>query len=138
MALFNSAGATGLDRIFSTSASIASRAAVNLSASTTALMPSKPGIAGAVGPGIHAVHQPLFSRNSPRCWQLCVAADAVRAFYEVREKKGLVKQRGCLDYSPGNAGLLGMSAVVDADKFTAARDAMLAEVEKMRPDRSAR
>ena len=37
---------TGLDRIFSTSASIASRAAVNLSASTTALMPSKPALPG--------------------------------------------------------------------------------------------
>ncbi len=35
-------------------------------------------------------------------------------------------------YSPGNPGLFGMSAMVDADKFAAARDAMLAEVEKMK------
>jgi zinc protease len=35
-------------------------------------------------------------------------------------------------YSPGNPGLFGMSAIVDADKFIAARDAMLAEVEKMK------
>src|SRR5208282_3799525 len=35
-------------------------------------------------------------------------------------------------YSPGNPGLFGMSAIVDADKFTAACDAMLAEVEKIK------
>src|SRR5207247_7462124 len=55
-----------------------------------------------------------------------------RLYREVREKKGLVNSVDAWTYSPGNAGLLGMSAVVDADKFTAARDAMLAEVEKMR------
>ena len=55
-----------------------------------------------------------------------------RLYREVREKKGLVNSVDTWTYSPGNAGLLGMSAVVDADKFTAARDAMLAEVEKMR------
>src|SRR5207245_7530345 len=54
-----------------------------------------------------------------------------RLYREVREKKGLVNSVDAWTYSPGNAGLLGMSAVVDADKFTAARDAMLAEVEKM-------
>ena len=35
---------------------------------------------------------------------------------------------------PGNPGLFGMSAVVDAEKFDAARDAMLAEVERMQAD----
>src|SRR6266498_341404 len=54
-----------------------------------------------------------------------------RLYREVREKKGLVNSVDAWTYSPGNAGLFGMSAVVDADKFTAARDAMLAEVEKM-------
>jgi len=55
-----------------------------------------------------------------------------RLYREVREKKGLVNSVDAWTYSPGNAGLLGMSAVVDADKFTAACEAMLAEVEKMR------
>jgi zinc protease len=55
-----------------------------------------------------------------------------RLYREVRERQGLVNSVDAWTYSPGNAGLLGMSAVVDADKFKAARDAMLAEVEKMR------
>ena len=55
-----------------------------------------------------------------------------RLYQEVREKKGLVNSVDAWTYSPGNAGLFGMSAVVDADKFVPARDAMLAEVEKMR------
>ena len=32
----------------------------------------------------------------------------------------------------GAPGLIGMSALVDADKFEAARDAMLAEIERMK------
>jgi zinc protease len=55
-----------------------------------------------------------------------------RLYQEVREKKGLVHSADAWTYSPGNPGLFGMSAMVDADKFTAARDAMLYEVEKMR------
>src|SRR5205814_6023497 len=55
-----------------------------------------------------------------------------RLYREVREKKGLVNSVDAWTYSPGNAGLLGMSAVVDADKFAAARDAMLAEAERMK------
>src|SRR2546426_5934037 len=55
-----------------------------------------------------------------------------RLYQEVREKKGLVNSVDAWTYSPGNAGLFGMSAVVDADKFTAAREAMPAEVEKMK------
>ena len=35
-------------------------------------------------------------------------------------------------YSPGNPGLFGMSAVVEPDKYDAARAAMLAEVERMK------
>jgi zinc protease len=54
-----------------------------------------------------------------------------RLYREVRERKGLVNSVDAWSYSPGNAGLLGMSAVVDADKFAAARNAMLTEVEKM-------
>jgi zinc protease len=49
----------------------------------------------------------------------------------VREKLGLVHHVDAWTYSPGNAGLFGMSAIADADKFEAAREAMLAEVEKV-------
>ena len=55
-----------------------------------------------------------------------------RLYQEVREKLGLVNSADAWTYSPGAAGLFGMSAVVNADKFAAARDAMLAEVEKMK------
>jgi zinc protease len=55
-----------------------------------------------------------------------------RLYQEVRETKGLVNSVDAWTYSPGNPGLFGLSATVDADKFAAARDAMLAEVEKMK------
>ena len=55
-----------------------------------------------------------------------------RLYQEVREKKGLVNSVDAWTYTPGNPGLFGMSAVVDADKFDAAREAMLAEIEKMK------
>lgn len=55
-----------------------------------------------------------------------------RLYQEVREKQGLVNYVDAWTYSPGHPGLLGMSAVVDADKFAPARDAMLAEIEKLK------
>ena len=55
-----------------------------------------------------------------------------RLYQEVREKKGVAHSADAWTYNPGAAGLFGMSAVVDAAKFTAARDAMLVEVEKMK------
>jgi len=55
-----------------------------------------------------------------------------RLFQEVREKQGLVSSVDCWTYSPGNPGLFGLSATADADKFHAARNAMLAELEKMK------
>ena len=55
-----------------------------------------------------------------------------RLYQHVREKKGVVHHVDAWTYSPGNPGLFGMSAIVDADKFTVARDAILAEVEKMK------
>ncbi len=55
-----------------------------------------------------------------------------RLYQEVRENKGLVHSVDAWTYSPGNPGLFGLSATVDADKFVVAREAMLAEVEKMR------
>jgi zinc protease len=55
-----------------------------------------------------------------------------RLFQQVRERQGLVHHADAWTYSPGNPGLFGMSAIVDADKFAPARDAMLAEVEKIK------
>jgi len=55
-----------------------------------------------------------------------------RLYQEVREKQGLVHYADAWTYNPGNPGLFGMSAMVDADKFSAARDALLAEIEKMK------
>ena len=55
-----------------------------------------------------------------------------RLYQAVRERKGLVNSVDAWTYSPGNPGLFGLSATVDADKFAAARDAMLAEVEQMK------
>src|SRR5208282_3751828 len=55
-----------------------------------------------------------------------------RLFQQVREKKGLVNAADAWTYSPGNPGLFGISAVVDPDKFEAARDAILVEVELLK------
>ena len=55
-----------------------------------------------------------------------------RLYQEVREKKGMVNSVESWTYSPGNPGLFGLSAVVDADKFTEARDAILVELDKMK------
>jgi zinc protease len=55
-----------------------------------------------------------------------------RLFQQVRERQGLVHHVDAWTYSPGNPGLFGISAIVDADKFIAARDAILAEIEKIK------
>jgi zinc protease len=55
-----------------------------------------------------------------------------RLYQEVREKQGVVHHADAWTYNPGNPGLFGISAVIDADQFLAARDALLAEVEKMK------
>ncbi len=65
------------------------------------------------------------------CWPCCSAADAVRACIS----KCANVRASCITPTrgltiPAAPGLFGMSAMVDADKFTAARDAMLAEIEK--------
>jgi zinc protease len=57
-----------------------------------------------------------------------------RLYQQVREKKGVVNSVDAWTYTPGGAGLFGMSAVMEADKFIAARDAMLAELEKMKQE----
>jgi len=55
-----------------------------------------------------------------------------RLFQEVREKQGLVASVDAWTYTPGNPGLFGVSAVMEAAKFEAARQAILREVEKMK------
>ncbi len=55
-----------------------------------------------------------------------------RLYQQVRERKALVHSADAWTYSPGNPGLFGMSATVDPDKFVAAREAMLVEVENMK------
>ncbi|MDB6015890.1 MAG: Peptidase inactive domain protein [Pedosphaera sp.] len=57
-----------------------------------------------------------------------------RLYQEVREKLGVVHSADAWTYSPGNPGLLGMSALVDADKFIPAREALLTEVEKLKSE----
>jgi len=55
-----------------------------------------------------------------------------RLYQEVREKAGLVSSIDAWTYSPGNSGLFGLSATVDADKFEAARAAMLEQIERVK------
>jgi zinc protease len=55
-----------------------------------------------------------------------------RLYQQVRQKLGLVASADAWTYSPGNPGLFGMSAVIEPDKFEAARAALLAELEKMK------
>ena len=55
-----------------------------------------------------------------------------RLYQQVRERQGVVHHADAWTYNPGSTGLFGMSAMMDADKFTAASDAMLAEIEKVK------
>jgi zinc protease len=55
-----------------------------------------------------------------------------RLYQQVRQKRGLVTSVDAWTYSPGNPGLFGMSAVLEPDRFEAARNAMLAELERMK------
>jgi len=59
-----------------------------------------------------------------------------RLFQQVREKQGVVHQVDAWTYSPGLPGLFGISAMVDGDQFEPARDAILAEIEKIKASRS--
>jgi zinc protease len=59
---------------------------------------------------------------------------SARLYRVVRDKLALAHSVEAWTYNPGNAGLFGMSAIVDADKFEAARDAMLAEIERVRTE----
>ena len=55
-----------------------------------------------------------------------------RLFQQVREKQGVVHHVDAWTYSPGLPGLFGVSAVVDGDQFESARDAILAEIERVK------
>ena len=55
-----------------------------------------------------------------------------RLYQQVRERQGVVHHADAWTYNPGSTGLFGVSAMVDADKFSVARDALLAEVEKIK------
>jgi zinc protease len=55
-----------------------------------------------------------------------------RLYQEVRERQGVVHHVDAWTYNPGQAGLFGMSAMIDAEKFSDARSAMLDEIETMR------
>jgi len=55
-----------------------------------------------------------------------------RLFQQVREKQGVVHHVDAWTYNPGLMGLFGVSAMVDGDKFAVARDAILAEIEKVK------
>ncbi len=55
-----------------------------------------------------------------------------RLFQQVRERQGVAHHVDAWTYSPGLPGLFGVSMVVDGDKFETARDAILAEIEKVK------
>ncbi|MGH7968991.1 MAG: M16 family metallopeptidase, partial [Limisphaerales bacterium] len=55
---------------------------------------------------------------------------SARLYQQVRERQGLVHSVDAWTYSPGAPGLFGISATADADRFMAARDAILAELAK--------
>ncbi len=55
-----------------------------------------------------------------------------RLVQQVREKLGVAHHVDAWTYSPGLPGLFGASAVVDGEQFTAARDAVLTEIERVK------
>jgi zinc protease len=57
-----------------------------------------------------------------------------RLYQAVRERAALVHSVNAWIYTPGSIGMFGVSGVSDGDKFAAARDAILAEVERMKTE----
>ncbi|HVU27040.1 MAG TPA: pitrilysin family protein [Verrucomicrobiae bacterium] len=55
-----------------------------------------------------------------------------RLYQEVRERQGVVHHVDAWTYHPGQAGLFGISAIADGEKFAVARAALLVEVEKLK------
>jgi len=58
-----------------------------------------------------------------------------RLYQAVRERTALVHSDSSWIYTPGMAGLFGVSGVCDGEKFSAARDEILTEVERMKTER---
>lgn len=57
-----------------------------------------------------------------------------RLYQAVREKSGLAHSVNAWIYTPGMAGLFGVSAVCDGNRFSAVRDAAIAEVDRLKED----
>jgi zinc protease len=57
-----------------------------------------------------------------------------RLYREVRERRGLVHAVDAWTYTSGHTGLLGLSAVVDPDRFAPAREAMLAQIARLQEE----
>ncbi|MDB6041270.1 MAG: Peptidase inactive domain protein [Verrucomicrobiales bacterium] len=57
-----------------------------------------------------------------------------RLYQEVRERLGVAHSVEAWTYNPGNPGLLGISGVVDGNRFDAARSAVLAQIERMKDE----
>jgi zinc protease len=57
-----------------------------------------------------------------------------RLYQAVRERAALVHSVSSWIYTPGLAGLFGVSGVCDGPKFLAARDEILAEIERMKTE----
>jgi zinc protease len=57
-----------------------------------------------------------------------------RLYQSVREKANLAHSVNAWIYTPGMAGLFGISAVCERDRFAAARDAILAELDRMKTE----
>ncbi len=57
-----------------------------------------------------------------------------RLYQELRQKRGLVASVDAWTYSPGAAGLAGMSAILEADRFAAADEAVSQEVERLKTE----
>ncbi len=57
-----------------------------------------------------------------------------RLYQAVREKANLVHSVNAWIYTPSMAGLFGVSAVCDGERFAAARDLILAELDRMKTD----
>lgn len=55
-----------------------------------------------------------------------------RLFQRVREKLEFVHSADAWTYNPGRPGLFGLSALVDGERFADAREALLAEIERLK------
>ena len=57
-----------------------------------------------------------------------------RLYQRVREGLGVAHSADAWTYNPGSTGLFGLSALMDADKFAATRDALYVEIEKLKTE----